>query len=328
MPLEVRLTGSGVLAVAMALMLSLTLAAHPAGASQVQDIDALVLQLADQDRKVQIEAGLKLSKSGQSIMPCLIDLYEIGTPRQRRGAILGLSVLPLPTLASDTMLAALADSDDVVRSTAAGCLALFPSELGDAVVARLADGNTMIRDAAALSIMIMGERAVPALTNGLSSSDEFARAMAAWFLGRLGPRASGAIPSLIHALHTPDERSMHIVAEAIDLIGPDPSIAVLHLLEIGLQPGCPATRIGPRAAPTLIRLLNRPGTPTGQLAFRALSMAGPAIRDDLARAVHEGPVGQRTAAALLLVTIDPEAVRELPDDVRRLLAGVRPQPKQ
>lgn len=327
MPLEDRITGPEVLLSIVILLCLLAFNFSIADAQPSAEATAAAAEIGSSNESLRDKAIWKVMASDNTYMADFIELAETGSLEQKRGALFGLSIMPNFALAQDTYLAAISSQDKWTRGYAAVVLSERP-DVAERLVRLLTDERRDVRLTAASCLQLMKEKAIPALLVGLTSDNIFTRGKSAWLLGRLGPLAQSAIPDLIMALDVESKQAMHVIAEAIDLIGPDPETAVHHLLLIGLKPDCPATRIGSTAAPTLIRLLNRPGTPTGQLAFRALAIAGPGIKDDLAAAVHQGPIGQRTAAALLLVGIDPEAVRELPEDVRQLLAGVRPPIKQ
>ncbi|WP_158946879.1 HEAT repeat domain-containing protein [Pseudodesulfovibrio cashew] len=306
-------------------MLSLTGAASAsAGHPALPDMEDLALRLADpQDRSVRTEAALELRLYGQEAQAPLTALYRKGTTAQRRGAVIGLALLPYPGLASDTLLSALGDPDPSTRSMAAHGLAILGSNAAPWLAARLESSDFRVRNAAAFGLRLMGAGAVDALSHVLASGDTFARAKAAWLLGTIGPEASRAIPALIRALDTEDERAMHVIAEAVDLIGPDPAVALHHLPLIGATGSCVPGRIGSKAAPVLVRLLSRPGTPLAQFAFKALADIGAPAAPALRRAIGQGSFGQQVAAALLLVEIDPNVVGALPEKVLSALQGVK-----
>lgn len=293
------------------------------------DMEELAARLTDTDRATRIGAAIELGMYGQDVLPSLIATYDRGSAIQRRGAVIGLALLPSPQLGAHTLFRALRDQDMATRSLAAHGLALIGPQTAPDLALLLSDEDATARNAAALALRLMGEKGVPALTRALKSEDEFTRSKAAWLLGRLGKDAESAIPALINALDAEDERVMHVVAEAIDLIGPDPRLVVHHLLLLhNAQAGFSFYRIGNRAAPTLVRLLARPGTPLAQLAFRTLSDIGAGAVPALSQAIASGTPGQQVAAALLLVEIDPSAVHTLPEEVRLSLSGVSRQPNQ
>lgn len=307
-----------------------TMPATAGAASAPQsDISGLATRLVDTDSSVRTSAAFELRTYGQAVLPSLMAIYAHGTTLERRGAMIGLSLLPQPALGMPILLDGLGDMDMTTRSLAAHGLALLGTQAAPWLTARLSAPQLDIRGAAAFALKLMGRASIPALTQGLKSNDIFTRSKAAWLLGRMGHDAKSALPALIRALETDDMRVMHVVAEAIDLIGPDPELTVFHLLQLGSSGNaCPTGRLGKHAAPMLVRLLTRPGTPLAQLAFKTLSLIGSPAVPALRQTIRAGAPGQKIAAALLLVEIDPKAVHTLPEDVRAALAGARHQPKK
>lgn len=298
------------------------------GFAPQSNVSDLVSHLASSDRGIRSQAAYELRHHGQSALPVLLDSYRSGSALERRGSIVGIALMPRPALGMDTLLAGLADEDKVVRSLAAQGLALVGRPAAPALVELLARKEPAVRDAAGFSLRLMGGGAVPALIKGLESDNEYARAKAAWLLGRMGEDARPAIPALINALDVVDARAMHVVAEAVDLIGPDPAMTVYHLMSLHAKTGCPASAIGGEAAPLLIRLLSRPGTPLAQLSFHALALMGQAAVPALKEGAAQGPIGKQVACALVLLEIDPGAASGLPEDVLAAIRFSQRQPKQ
>ncbi|WP_285906025.1 HEAT repeat domain-containing protein [Pseudodesulfovibrio pelocollis] len=292
------------------------------------EIPALADILGGTDPEARARAVVRLKAMGQPAMPGLVAALAEGDAVRRRGAALGLGLLPAPGLADKAIVAALADPDTTVRSMAAHASAAAGPDMAPGLVGLLADPDPSRRDAAAYGLSLMGRKAVPALAAGLAAPDAFARAKAAWLLGHLGQDAAPAIPALIRALDTDDQRVVHVLAEAIDTISPPPALVWHHLMLLGAP--CsglyPQARLGRAAAPILVRLLDRPGTPLAQTAFRALLGIGNDAIPALSRAVATGTPSQRTGAALLLSDIDPASVLSLPEDLRQSLSGLRHQP--
>lgn len=309
-----------------------TLPTSPVLASDLASVGVdrdLIARLADADRTTRSTAAFELRLYGQSALPLLVKASGDLDPVLRRGAVIGLTLLPNPSMAMETLLTALNDMDMGARSMAAHGLAIIGKPAAQKLADTLLSMNFQARDAAAFGLKMMGKKAVPALTSILQTQDDYARSKAAWLLGRMGKDALSATPALINALNTQDERAMHIIAEAIDLIAPEPAMVAFHLIQIDNKTiGCPAQRIGADAAPTLTRLLSRPGTPLAQIAFRTLAAIGDGAKPALRTAIASGSEGQRIAAALLLVEIDPDEVFTLPEDVRNTLANVPRKPKQ
>jgi HEAT repeat protein len=255
-------------------------------------------------------------------MPDLLRTLSAGSVSERRGSVIGLALLPVPGLAVDGLLTALADEDATVRRLAAHALGKIGAPAAPDVAEKLADADNRVRVAAALSLSKMGSSAVPSLIQLLQREDPMIRAKAAWLLGAMGQDALAAVPALIRALETEDIRLVHVIAEAIDTIGPDPVLVYIELTLLGRERiDCPVTRIGAAAAPTLVKLLARPGTPLGNVALYALARMGPVAEPALRATLASGTDGQRAAAALLLTGIDPKLVHTLPEDLRRTLAG-------
>ncbi|MFH1914029.1 MAG: HEAT repeat domain-containing protein [Pseudomonadota bacterium] len=294
----------------------------------IAEIPALANALGGTDPEARARAAARLKAMGQPAMSGLVAVLDEGDAIRRRGAALGLGLLPAPGLADEAIVAALADPDTTVRSIAAHAAAAAGPAMAPRLVEMLADPDPSRRDAAAYGLSLMGRKAVPALAAGLTAPDAFARAKAAWLLGHLGEDAAPAVPALIRALDTDDQRVVHVVAEAIDLIGPPPALVWHHLMLLGAPPSglFPQERLGRAAAPILVRLLDRPGTPLAQTAFRALLGIGQDAMPALSRAVATGTPSQRTGAALLLSDINPASVLSLPDDLRLSLSGLRHEP--
>jgi hypothetical protein len=190
-------------------------------------------------------------------------------------------------------------------------------------VARLlASPDEHVRVAASLCLSRMGRDAVPALAAMLDRDDPPVQAKAAWLLGALGPEAMPAVPTLIRALTTRDMRLVHVLAESLDLIGPDPALVFRQMTLLGSEDANrPFARLGAAAAPALVKLLARPGTPMGQMALYTLARMGAQAEPALRAALATGNDGQKAAAALLLTGIDPDLAHTLPEDLRRSLGG-------
>lgn len=283
------------------------------------DMPRLIRQLGENDNARRSQAMGMLKECGQTTIPALMRALRHGTVQERRGSALGLALLPLRGVASGELLRALNDEDTAVRSLAAHGLALIGGPVARDVAAQLAAGKDKARNAAAYTLALMGKKAVPALCRILESNDPFVRSKAAWLLGRMGHDALASVPALVRALDTNDSRALHVVAEAIDLIGPDPAVVSFHCRLLGARPDSLFARLGSSAAPILIRLLARPGTLTGQVAFRTLAGMDRTAMPALLAALQSGTRSQRVAAALLMVKIDPKIGPDLPEDIRAIL---------
>jgi HEAT repeat protein len=315
-----------------AILVALFIWATPSGAEESfcppADLHDLIVRLADSDRNVRTKAGFELKLYGQNALLPLIKTYRNGTVEERRGSVIGIGLAPVPAMGMNTLLAALEDKDVSVRSMAAHTLAIVGPPAGPYLVERLHHKNRVVRDAAGFGLKLMQKKAVPALIKGLSTDNEFARAKAAWLLGRIGPDARAAGPALIRSLDVGDPRVMHVVAEAIDLISPAPSVMMHHLIMLHSDTGCPVLPVGANAVPILIRLLSRPGTQLAQIAFHTLVAIGTPALPILKTGVQNGPMGKQVACALAMLEIDPTMADKVPDDVLKTIRGAQHQPKQ
>lgn len=262
-----------------------------------------------------------LRERGQESLPGLLAAMKASSADVRRGAMMGLALQPAPGLALDTLLKALGDPDPTVRSLAAHALSRLGSLAAPDVAGLLSDPAHDVRVAAALCLTRMGPDAVPALAAMMRRDDPPVQARAAWLLGGMGSDALPAAPALIHALDTGDPRLMHVIAETLDLIGPDAGTVLREMALISARGNRPFSRIGAAAAPTLVKLLARPGTPMGQMALFSLARMGKQAEPALRATLSTGTEGQRAAAALLLTGIDPNLASTLPEDLRRTLGG-------
>jgi hypothetical protein len=301
------------------LTMAVTLAAGPSLAWDARHTADLLVSVNREDRA----KGLAILKEqGQDIMPGLSRALQSGGVETRRGAAIGLSLMPVPGLSVDPLVLGLSDDDQVVRSLCAHGLGKIGAQAAPRTAQLLTHSDNRVRVGAALALSKMGADAVPALIAMLDLQDPNVTARAAWLLGILGRDALPAVPALIRALETDDMRVLHVVAETIDLIGPDPAMAYFELTMMGHdRTNCPVTRLGEAAAFTLVKLLTRPGTPMANIALYTLARMGPVAEPALRQTLATGTESQRTAAALLITGIDPRLARSLPDDLRRTLAG-------
>lgn len=288
-------------------------------AALASEIAAMLLSQDPTERAAGIEA---LSENGQGCMGCFLKIADNGTTDQRRGAVIALALLPVPELATNGLLKALNDKDATVRSLAAHALAKIGEAAAAPTTSLLLHPNEQVRNGAALALSKMGTSAIPALTTMLKMDDPFAKAKAAWLLGRMGHEALSAAPALIRALNDSDMRIIHVLCESLDLIGPNPAVVYHEMTLIGISDSqCPVKQIGTYAAPSLVRILTRPGTPMGNIALYTLARMGRVAEPALKAILATGTDGQKIAAALLLTGIDPELANTLPKKLRRSMTG-------
>ncbi|MEZ7197144.1 HEAT repeat domain-containing protein [Pseudodesulfovibrio karagichevae] len=307
-----------------ALLFTLTLALTPATPASASGPDALRIagQLGSADAGERALGLSALRENGQAALPGLLQGLSAPDADVRRGAVYGLALQPAPALALDRQLKALGDPDPTVRFLAANTLAQLGGLAAPDAARLLASPDDKVRVAASLCLSRMGPDAVPALAAMLRRDDPPVQAKAAWLLGAMGPEALPAAPALIRALKTRDTRLMHVIAEALDLIGPDPALVSRQMALLGTEGvNRPFAPIGSAAAPALVRLLTRPGTPMGLMALYTLARMGAQAEPALRAVLATGTDGQKAAAAMLLTGIDPDLAHTLPEDLRRSLSG-------
>ncbi|WP_207262931.1 HEAT repeat domain-containing protein [Desulfovibrio sp. Huiquan2017] len=301
--------------------LAATLVPGPVRASD-PDARSVAAQLGSADAGQRAVGLSALRQVGQAALPGLLKALSDTSAEVRRGAVLGLALQPSPALALDGLLEALGDPDPAVRFLAARTLARLGGLAAPDVARLLASPKNNVRVAAALALSRMGPDAVPALAETLRRDDPPVQAKAALILESMGQNARPAVPALIRALETDDMRLVHVLAETLDLIGPDPALVFRQMTLLGSAgANQPFSRLGAAAAPTLVRLLARPGTPMAQMALYTLARMGRQAEPALRAALATGTEGQRAAAALLLTGIDPDLAHSLPEDLRRSLGG-------
>ncbi|OIQ49734.1 HEAT repeat protein [Pseudodesulfovibrio hydrargyri] len=308
-----------------ALLFALVLPLVPAASASASEQGGLHIaeRLGSQDESERATGMSDLRRCGQEALPGLIRSLNAQDAAVRRGAVYGLALQPAPALAMEGLLKALGDPDPTVRSLAAHTLARIGRTAAQDVARLLACSDERARLAASLCLNRMGRDAIPALARLLQADDVAVQAKAAWLLGAMGPEAMPAVPALIRALATRDMRLVHVIAETLDLIGPDPALVFRQMTLLGSEDANrPFARLGADATPVLVRLLTRPGTPMGQMALYTLARMGAQAEPALRAALATGSDGQKAAAALLLTRIDPELARTLPEDLRRSLSGV------
>ena len=103
------------------------------------------------------------------------------------------------------------------------------------------------QDTAADALGRIGPSAVPALVQGLKSSDPEVRLTAAEVLARMGSAAKEAVPDLVLLLDDPDERIRKTAARTLGRIGPEAAPAVPALMRslLDAEPKAPGVELQP-----------------------------------------------------------------------------------
>jgi HEAT repeat protein len=103
------------------------------------------------------------------------------------------------------------------------------------------------QDTAADALGRIGPSAVPALVQGLQSSDPDVRLRATEVLARMGADAKDAVPDLVVLLDDPDERIRKAAARTLGRIGPESAPAVPALMRslLEAEPTAPPVDLQP-----------------------------------------------------------------------------------
>jgi HEAT repeat protein len=191
----------------------------------------------------------------------------------------------------DDLIKQLKSRDSRLRGEAVEKLGHYGTEAAPAVAALmllLADKSPAIRLETSFTLAKIGPAALPALRNGLSSSEKMIQVGSALTLGHMGKQASDAIPDLKKLLSSPELIVSGHAAQAIWRIDPSRAPEVVPVLAKVLKSKEPAERMG--ALSTLSQM--------GASAREAIEEIRPLLRDS------EPQV--RLSAAMTLWNIDPK----------------------
>lgn len=244
-------------------------------------------KLQSQDPTDQAEVPKKLREGGAAAVPLLIQLTRSPVPAVRWQAAAHLAkVKDIPAPAIDALLALLDDPDSYVRHTAAQALGELHPDRPDVVAALIGKLSTPDRDAVVRPLSAYrasAVEAVPKLIEILQAeqNDMGVRWNAARTLGKIGPAAKSAIPTLIAVLKDSEVLLREHAAEALGDIGPDSAEAVPHLIPLLKDEDSRVRRdvvralgmIGPAAksaSPAILPLLNDDEPPVREAAKVAL----------------------------------------------------------
>jgi HEAT repeat protein len=221
----------------------------------------------------------------------------------------------------------LADRDWQVRVAAANGLKFMGCEAEPAIpalVEALGDKTGNVLGAAEDTLTELGPLAVPALTAAADRSAFEVRYYAIWTLGRIGPDATGAVPSLLRALADEDEFA-YVAACALFEMGPVAGEEAACALEARLKQATdPLLRASLAGAlwqvsgrtetvlPAFVELLSSEDEiPRGQAAW-FLGDMGPAAAEaipSLERLLKDGSRDVREVAAEALKKIRGESAK-------------------
>jgi hypothetical protein len=170
------------------------------------------------DEQINALIQQSLEKIGKDAVPSLIHALKNKDENVRIVAARSLCTIGTdarPALAALT--GALADSQSAVAEAAAKALANFGPEAKSAVPALLSASRRSVA-AAEDTLLKLGKDAVPGLIEALGHRDADERDAAADLLGRIGPSAKAAIPTLTTAVHDSSRQVRESAAIALEKI--------------------------------------------------------------------------------------------------------------
>jgi HEAT repeat protein len=158
----------------------------------------------------------------------------------------------------------------------------------DALMPLLADKSPAIRLETSFALAKIGSASLPALRNGLTSSEKMIQIGSALTLGHMGKQASAAIPDLEKLLSSSELALSGHAAQAIWRIDPSQAGEVITVLTKVLKSKEPAERMG---------------------ALSTLSQMGPSAREtieEIRPLLRDSEAQIRLSAAITLWNIDPK----------------------
>jgi HEAT repeat protein len=298
--------------------------------------DELVKVLKDPSQNPQVRqysalALARVARGSNEVVHALMDAVADPNSSIRLSAIDALARIgPDAAAAIDPLIKELKDQseDPIVRQHAAHALARIgpeQSEVTEALTGALDSGDPKV-EGAVVSALVETKvatkqdentvRTLHDLTSQLSAGSATTRRSAIEALGRLGPRAQAAVPSLVEVLSSKQEEAeiRQEAAAAIGSIGPFARSAVAPLIELlkneQENPEARASaiealgQIGPaarEALPALIQTVRQGDPQLRPLALLAMERIGPAPKSPIPafkEAVSSASLEARGSAAL------------------------------
>jgi HEAT repeat protein len=279
------------------------------------------------------QALLRIGIHTRPAVPYLATLAEDEDYYVRMRAMVALRQIgPDAQTAVQALVRQLFSKDETTRGLAADALGSIGRGAGDAAPAlgKALSGASNNYDRIGNALARIGKPAVASLKTALGDKDEWARAVAAEALGKIGPDARDAVPELAAALGDPSLRVRHHAAVALGKIGPEAKPVVPALTkalrdadDVAICAALALVQIDPAAietaVPALIGALER--GMDSRSAAEALARLGPAAKravPSLRRALEEGAADARKFAAVALGCIGPDAAQATDALVKRL----------
>ena len=225
--------------------------------------------------------------------------------REHAATVLGEIGKDTPEAVSHLMKA-LEDPDYIVRKNAARALGIIGPPARESVSGLCAllkgDASQQVRQEAAMALGMIHarpEESVPALLRAFKDSDEWARMRAISAVGRFGPEAASALPTLAPLLEQPAGQRTNA------------GVTALGAMQL----------IGEPAKPYLLKALNN--KLSRSLAVEGLgSMGAPEALPEILKLLKDSDASVRVAAARALWKLDPKQTATV---VPVLIEGVKDQ---
>ncbi|HEX3147208.1 MAG TPA: HEAT repeat domain-containing protein [Gemmataceae bacterium] len=213
----------------------------------------------------------------------------------------------------------------------------------EALAARLNDEDLDVRGDAGDALVRRGDAAVPTLIKQLDKSEPTARTSAAAILGRIGPPAHSAVPTLKRLmLEDPEITVREQMARSLGQVAFDQPAIIDELIGL-LDTGDETTRVmaaealgaagepAARAVPALMRALVHEEAKVRAEAAEALGAMGPAVRpaipllfaalDDSDHDVQHSALETLGRLSIDLAKTDPDLAIQINATVNRFQAG-------
>jgi len=283
----------------LTLRLGATRALGGIGPAAHDAIPALIKNLGDSQDPLRDESAQALALMGPEAGSALVAALKDSDARRRAGAANALALMdpPFQAGAKDVEQAATNEKDGAVRIALFGALpkvGVAPDRCVALMLPAVTDENEALRHAALnalLGVPAVRQAAVPKLAALLKDNNPAIRERAARALGRMGPSAADALPTLLQAARTAEGAPAY--ADALAQIGPKALPALLDILQ----------KNKPEESKWVLRILHSFGPPAVPVLGEALKSNSPEVRVSAANALAEMGHEADAAAKPLFVLI-------------------------
>jgi len=206
------------------------------------------------------------------------------------------------------LIRGLSNTNPVVRTRCAKELGKLGPGAKDAfshLVAAAEDRDQPVREAAVHALGGFGTMALSTLVTFLLHSDKYVRRNAVWSLGKLGPQAKPALPSLCQALRDEDPRTASGAAQALGSMGEKAADAVAALAEAMRGTNVVLCRLAAKA-------LSQVGRPAMATLISHLKNHDPFVRGEAAVAIGWIGSAAEEAVPVLIDMLAPNVSARTP----------------